>query len=110
MRIGSCLLILNYNQYNDLVYRLLCNWIHKLTFFPNNLHLQIKDGLMGDFFRAYSEKRFVENFGGVKDEILGGYRNPEGSFDRPLRIIPRKPNILKKAGIPTNPNMALLTN
>ncbi|WP_068466674.1 hypothetical protein [Candidatus Protochlamydia phocaeensis] len=74
----------------------LCNWVREFTFFPYTPRFYTEDGLMENYFRGYSENKFVQEFGGVKRGMFNEYENSDGSFGPPLRIMAREEAIRAK--------------
>jgi hypothetical protein len=74
----------------------LLNKVREFTFFPYTPRFHTEDGLMENYFRGYSENKFVQEFGGVKKGQFRDYENSDGSFGPPLRIMAREENIRAK--------------
>lgn len=74
----------------------LLNLIREFSFFPYTSRFHTEDGSMENYFRGYSEGKFVQEFGETKRGELNEYENSDGSFAPPSRILARETAILAK--------------
>lgn len=67
------------------------NWIREFSLIPYTTRFYIEETAEGNF-RAYSEAKFLQQFGGAFDEMRD-HPASDGSFGPPLRILAREDRI-----------------
>ena len=67
------------------------NWIREFSFVPYTTRFYLEDGA-DDKFRAYSQDRFLKQFGGNFDEMYG-HPSSDGWFGPSLRILAKEDEI-----------------
>ena len=90
-KLEGCYRITDTQIQNSNFFTRFLNWIREFSLFPYTTRFHIKETAGGNF-RAYSETKFLQQFGGAFN-TWGGHPASDGFFGPPPRILAREDRI-----------------